>query len=319
MKLSTQIKILSTASGVFLISTAYAYIQNKSLQREINASSQQCELRANQLLKEPAQTTANQVVTQATPPPAKKPSKTDTASRKAPAQAENAIPEHLKDQPALPSFSESVQDIVKRKYRFLLSTLNLSEQELQQLLELLIQREQLALNLIDAQEFGEELGLSATDIADITYEIEQVDQAISDLLDEQQQERYALLKESDHEQKEFSHFTRGITSLFPLEPAQQEHVLLAKLKRKQQFEAQLEAMGFDMDFPLSQQQKEQQVALLEQYAKQYMEEFLGDVKPHMDHSSYPFDQYTLLENYTKTEFEQLMENLNKKIEARGQY
>jgi len=74
-----------------------------------------------------------------------------------------------------------------------------------------------------------------------------------------------------------------------------------------------------MDYPLNQDQREQMLNKIDQHADLYMEEFLKAVKPHVDHSNFPMDQYTLLENYTKTEFQQLKEQLKEQVNERGSY
>ena len=317
MKTSNQVKFSLVAAAVMTASATYAYIQNQSLSEQLSGINEQCELKAAALIQqENPKTTLSintRIKTETAPAP---PSQKELKTKRPQAQE---VKEHLKDQPKLQKFTESLDDIIKRKYRFLLSGLELSPAELEQLMQLLKKREKLSLELTDAKEFGEDLGLSSSDIADIQYQIALVDEEIQQILEAEQAERYALLKDSDNEQKEFSQYTLGITSLFPLKPDQQEQILFSKLRFKQQFESALQDAGFNMDYPLNAEQQAELISTLQQHADSYMKGFLEEVKPHVDHSNFPMDQYTLLENYTKTEFEQMLAKLKSQVEARGSY
>ncbi|SMF11809.1 hypothetical protein SAMN02745866_00746 [Alteromonadaceae bacterium Bs31] len=314
MNSSIQLKILTACVGLLGISSVYLFLQGQSLSDQLAASSQQCDLRAAALLENNPRAPSQSITI------IKTKSATNTAK---PAKVAVEIPEapaEQLDKPKLQSFNESLEDIVNRKYRFLLSRLELSAADKEALLQLLIEREGVYLKLQDAQAYGDILGLSEADVADLQYQLDDIDGQIEDLLSsEDNQERYALLRDSDQEQHEFSQYTLGINSLFPLDSQQQEKVLMTRLKHKQAFEKELEEFGLDGDFPLSAEQHAELVADLREAADTYKNRFLDGVKPVLKHDSYPMDQYTLLENYTNTEFDELVTALQEKVEARGVY
>jgi len=223
------------------------------------------------------------------------------------------------DKPEIERYDESLGDIVARKYRFLFAKLDLSPGQLEQLKLLLEQREALALKIKDAKEFGDDSGIDKDSLWDIESELENVNTQIEELLDDETRQRFTALKDSDEEQKHFNQYTLGVNSLFPLDNVQQEAVLFTRLKHKQQFEEKLQSSGFDQDYPLSKEQSEKLLKDLEMAAMRYKHSFLQEIRRELDHSSYPMDQYTLLENYTNTEFKELLSAYREKIEQRGVY
>jgi hypothetical protein len=52
-------------------------------------------------------------------------------------------------------------------------------------------------------------------------------------------------------------------------------------------------------------------------AMRYKHGFLMEAHTLLDHDSFPMDQYTLLENYTNTEFTKMIDKLRAKIDRRG--
>ena len=219
--------------------------------------------------------------------------------------------------PVLEKFDESLEEIVRRKYRFLFAKLNLSAADMAYLRQLLLEREDLALKIQDAKEFGDESGVSQADIWELEIALEDVNTRIEDLLDDENNQRYAMLKDSDEEQKQFNQYTLGINGLFPLNNQQQESVLFTRLKHKQLFEETLKNSGLDQDYPLTKEQSDELYKKLEMAAMRYKHTFLQEIRGELDHDNFPMDQYTMLENYTNTEFQQLLDNLRKKIEERG--
>lgn len=318
MNNSTQIKLLLATGGLLLTSAVFALAQSHSLKQEISSSTQQCELKAAALSNQEHPTgTKIKVTTKLTKTIALQ-QKSNNLAQQATISGKNVENPALIDQPILQTFTESLGDIVERKYRFLLAKLDLNIEDQQELMQRLEEREQLALQLNDAKEFGEELDLSSSDIADLQYRIKELDSEIAQLLGEQE-DYYTLLKNSDNEQEEFGQYTLGVSGLAPLDTLQQEHVLFSKLRHKQDFERALQELGVNMDFPLNEEQRSALLSKVNEHAHLYMDGFLREVKPHVDHSNFPMDQYTLLENYTRTEFEQMTQKLKEQINARGNY
>lgn len=219
--------------------------------------------------------------------------------------------------PQLERYDESLEDIVRRKYRFLFARLDLSPAEMEELRLLLLEREQLALKIQDAKEFGDESGISKDDLWDLEYQLEDVDLRIEELLSGENLQRYAMLKDSDEEQKHFNQYTLGVNGLFPLNNKQQEAVLFTRLKHKQRFEESIKNSGINENFPLTKEQSEALLKDLEMAAMRYKHSFLQEIRGELDHDNFPMDQYTMLENYTNTEFQQLIDSLRAKVEDRG--
>lgn len=220
-------------------------------------------------------------------------------------------PEAFK-KPELERYNESMEELVARKYRFLL--VNLGEADRQALIQLLIERERIALSLRDIREYGEEAGAAGTE--ELEQRLAEIDQQIQDLLDSHAYQRYDLLKESDNEQHHFTQFTLGINGVFPLNNGQQEAVLFAKIRHQRILEASLRDSGLHADYPLTQQQRDNLYARVETAVDAYKRGFLQEIKQYLDASSFPFDQYTLVENYTNTEFQQMLDEMRQKIDAR---
>ncbi len=317
MSTSLQTKSLALVLVLLMLAAFYLFWQKQQLAEQLASNSAQCDLRAAQILNaKPADIKRSVAII-----------KTQAAKAPGGVKKKNvALKAELNktgepDKPKLQRFDESLEQIVSRKYRFLLSRLDLSEAEKQELVRLLMQREELYLKLQDAENYAEVLGLSEADAEDLRYQLQDVDAQIEVLLgSEQNLERYTLLKESDKEQHEFSQYTLGINSLFPLDGEQQEKVLFTRLKHKQAFDQALaQAEGFDGDYPLSQDQFNQIMITLNKAAQHYKQGFLGDVKPALKHDNHPMDQYTLLENYTNTEFQEMVAALEKKLVERGIY
>lgn len=309
-------KILYALVGLLTLTTAALFWQHRALSGEFAANRQLCEQRVAEMFANfEAGDANNKSVSAATV--AYTPATTPVQTK--PAKVQETAATQNDDKPKLQRFDESLEEIVKRKYRFLLARLNLSAAEMDELIQLLIEREHIALQIRDAERYGDEVGLDQTDIADLKYELEDIDERIQLILanSEENSERYALLKDSDSEQHEFSQYTLGITGLFPLSGNQQETVLLARLKHKQKFESEIAATGYNMDYPLTPTQQGEIIAKLEKAAYRYKEAYLRDVRPHLEHENFPMDQYTLLENYTKTEFETLVASLREQVENRG--
>ena len=314
----TQTKFLLTLTGLLTIVGYYQLNQYNALASQLETMPQQCEARATELLNNRATPAAAQTITLHSP------AKSVPTQKNAPKTSSNTVKSTAektsREQPKLQRFDESLEEIARRKYRFLLAKLELSPAEKQHLLQLLIQREGVALALRDAELFADELNLDPNKVSDLKWELNILDEQIADILDDSDNgERYALLKDSENEQQEFNQYTLGVTGLFPLEQPQQEAVLMSKLKHKQTFETALTEAGFNLEYPLSEAQQQSLLENLEQAAYRYKESFLDDVRPHLDHSNFPMDQYTMLENYTKTEFSQLVNNLREKVESRGVY
>jgi hypothetical protein len=218
---------------------------------------------------------------------------------------------------ALGEFSESIEEIVAKKYYFLLKYLDLDSTDLKQLKMLLEKREKIALKIRDGREHFPESGITHEDILELEKMLADIDIDIELLLDSKNLDRYSLLKNSDIEQTQFNQYTLGINGLFPLDDEQQESVLFARLKHKEIFDEMISALNIDTDYPLSKEQRDSLIKKVEKAAMRYKHGFLMEAHTLLDHDSFPMDQYTLLENYTNTEFKEILNDLRAKIEQRS--
>lgn len=305
--------LLIIAATVTATVTASLYFQQMSLTGRLADAGQQCTIRTAQLVEQ-FETQLDEIQFKIA-----RFQKTVVASPMFSHDAEWHEASDLErvELPSLERFDETVEEIVNRKYRFLFANLDLDAATREALYELMRKREQLALKLRDAREYGDEIRMEPGDISQLEYELEQVDNAIQDLLDHDNSQRYALLKDSDNEQEHFNQYTRGVNGLFPLNHEQQELLLFSKLRHKQAFEQTIAASGLDQDYPLTEAQRNELLSKLEMAAQRYKHAFLQEIRTDLDHDNYPMDQYTLLENYTNTEFQELLVELRNKIDERG--
>jgi hypothetical protein len=217
----------------------------------------------------------------------------------------------------LGDYNESIQEIVAKKYAFLLKYVNIESEAYEKLNSLLLERERIALSLNDGKEYSDEIGVTKEEIREMERLLEEIDAQIEQLLDSENSDRYVMLKNSDVEQKQFNQYSLGVKGLFPLNDTQQELVIFARLKHKAVFENTIKTAGVYMDHPLTKEQSDNLLMKIERAAMRYKHGFLMEVRNVLDHDGFPMDQYTMLENYTNTEFKVIIENLRTTIAARG--
>jgi hypothetical protein len=213
--------------------------------------------------------------------------------------------------------NESIKEIVAKKYHFLLKHLNLDSDILKQLKALLEKREEIALKIKDGKAFFPDSGVTQEAIWVMEKQLADIDIQIELLLESENQERYTLLKDSDIEQKQLNQYSLGVNGLFPLDDEQQETVLFVRLRHKSIFDEAIKTLDIETDYPLTMEQKHSLIKEVKMAAMRYKHGFLMEAHTVLDHDSFPMDQYTLLENHTNTEFEEIINNLQAKINARG--
>lgn len=308
--------VLATAATVAITVTAFLSLQQATLKRQLAEAGRQCTDRTAHLVEHfEAQldeiqfsVVRFQKADVAARPTSVQPAEIDEDTNIVIVRAELPTPER---------FDETLEDIVNRKYRFLFASLALDAATRDALYQLMLEREQVALKIRDAREYGDEIGMETGDIPQLEYDLEQIDNRVQDLLDQDNSQRYALLKDSDNEQEHFNQYTRGVNGLFPLDREQQESLLFSKLRHKQAFEETIASSGLDQDYPLTHAQRNELLSKLEMAAQRYKHAFLQEIRTDLDHDNYPMDQYTLLENYTNTEFQELIAELREKVDERG--
>lgn len=233
----------------------------------------------------------------------------------------NTLTEHLntnnKFRETLGEYSETIDEIITKKYYFLLKYLNLDSEDFHQLRTLLEKREKLALKIRDGKEYFPESGITQEDIWKMEEQLADIDIQIEQLLDSENLDRYVLLKNSDIEQKQFNQYSLGVSGLFPLDVEQQESVLFARLRHKAIFDNTISTLDIEADYPLTKEQRDSLLKQIEMAAMRYKHGFLMEAHTLLDHDSFPMDQYTLLENYTNTEFTKMIDKLRAKIDRRG--
>jgi hypothetical protein len=219
--------------------------------------------------------------------------------------------------PVLEGFNESLEEIVARKYYFLLKYLDVESGLLEELKALLREREETVLKIRDGQEYAEETGITKEDIWELKSLLEDIDYQIEQILGQEYAQRYTMLKDSDEEQKQINQYTLGVNGIFPLDGKQQETVLFTRLKHKQSFEKKLSTLNLEMDYPLTIEQRDVLKEDIEKAAMRYKHGFLMEIHNELNHDNFPMDQYTLLENHINTEFQGIIEELYVRIDERG--
>lgn len=298
--------IILIVIGVSLgINLVYLFNRNAGLQEGLADAGKQCEQRLAQLERDYQAELAEwqQYLLAQT----NKAANNDTAM----AVETNHQPDDPK--PTLERYDETLEEIVARKYRFLFA--HVDEAVREELRQLLLERERVTVQIRDAREYEEIARI--TNIEMLELELADIDARIEELLSQENRSRYSLLKDSDSEQHHFTQYTLGINSLFPLTADQQEAVLFSRLRHKKVYEETLRNSGINADYPLTEAQREKLYSTVEKALQQYKSSFLQEIRQHLDHSNYPFDQYTLLENYTNTEFQEMQEELQEKINKRS--
>lgn len=217
--------------------------------------------------------------------------------------------------PKLASYDETLEELVLRKYRFLFSNLNLSEADKLKLQQLLMERERINLIILDARQYDEVA--AEVDIQALELQLAEIDDQIRALLDQDNIERFNMLRDSEEEQRDFTQYTLGINGIFPLTQEQQEKVLFAKLKYKKQFQQKLRSAGLYDDYLLSEEQRQKLLDDVKKAVDEYKSQFLIDVQQFLDNNNAYFDQYTLLENYETTEFNNMIKEFEKIIDKRA--
>jgi hypothetical protein len=217
----------------------------------------------------------------------------------------------------LGDYNESIEEIVTKKYYFLLKYLNLDNEDLHQLIALLEMREKMALKIVDGKEFFPESGVTQDELWEMEEQLAEIDIQIEQLLESESRGRYQLLKNSDIEQKQLNQYSLGVNGLFPLDDEQQESVLFARLRHKAIFEETIQTLDIETDYPLTKEQRDNLINEVKMAAMRYKHGFLMEAHSLLDSDSFPMDQYTLLENYTNTEFKDVIDSLLVKISARG--
>jgi hypothetical protein len=287
----------------------YLFHRHSVLQEELAAKRQQCQEQmagVEQDFRQQLNELQQYLITGGKSGSAPMPTATKT-----PDNDDSDAPDAIKN-PEMKRYNESLKELVARKYRFLLAQLNEADKE--SLQQLLVEREGIALRLHDFREYGEAAG--GINPEELETQLAEIDSKIQELLSTQDYQRYDLLRDSDNEQEHFTQFTLGISGLFPMNNGQQESVLLAKARHERAFETQLKDLGLYADSPLTRQQKDQLFTSVQSAAAEYKRSFLQEIRQYLDTSNFPFDQYTLVENYTNTEFQEMVAAMQKKIEAR---
>jgi hypothetical protein len=301
--------ILVTPALLFGVTGIYLFHRHAGLQEELAAKRRQCQEQmasVEQDFRQQLDELQQYLITGG-----KSGSAPIPAAAKIPGNDDSNAPD-LINKPVPKRYNESMEELVARKYRFLLAHLNEADKETLQ--QLLMERERLALPLQDFREYGE-TG-AGVNPEELETQLAEIDGKIQELLSTHDYQRYDLLKDSDNEQEHFTQFTLGISDLFPMNNGQQESVLLAKVRHEKTFEARLNDAEFYADYPLTREQKDRLFTTVKSAAEDYKRSFLQEIKQYLDSSSFPFDQYTLVENYTNTEIERLIEEMQKKIETR---
>lgn len=296
--------ILASISVLLGINVAYWFYRHAVLKGELADVGEQCEQRLAQLEQDyQAELSEWQQYLLA---------QTNAAENNNTVAVKTEVPAD-DPKPLLERYDETLEEIVARKYRFLF--MYLDEAVKQELRQLLLERERIAIQIRDAREY-EEIG-RVTNIEMLELELAEIDARIEELLGQENRKRYVLLKDSDNEQHHFTQFTLGINSLFPLTNDQQEVVLFSRLRHKEVYEATLRNSGINADYPLTEEQSEQLYSAVEMALQQYKHGFLQEIRQHLDTGNFPFDQYTLVENYTNTEFQEMLDKLREKINQRS--
>ena len=202
---------------------------------------------------------------------------------------------------------------VDRKYRFLLSRIKLSEEDRQTLYTLLLERRRI--EVIKEQAHEKESVARVTNIAQLDLEMSGIDDQVRQLLDPESIERYDLLKDSLSEQQYLQQYQAGITDTSLLFDAKQEEaVLFARLRHKQDYEKALQNSALYSDYPLTDAQRLELYRVVEDALNKYKNGFLMDVFPVLDGGE---EQFLSLANYENEKFVEELERLKGMIDRRS--
>ena len=197
----------------------------------------------------------------------------------------------------------TARSVAERKYRYLLGDLDLSAEQREQILALLIERDALAPR-------------PSLDGDPVPPDPER-DHQLAVLEDELRAElpagtyaSYEMYRDSEVEQYQVDEYTGGLREYAPLDAAQERAVLDAKLRQKRQFSRIIEESGIERP-SLSLEEREHAMSLLEQGLKDYRESYLAEIAPVLNER-----QFNQLSSFEATEFQGELERLQRIVNTR---
>ena len=198
----------------------------------------------------------------------------------------------------------SFQDYVSGKYRFLFKGSGLSPEAIAALSKTLLERERIAVAINTPRQSSDPWAKEA--IPRQEAELEALDRKVGTMLPPGDLAAFDVLKDSDVEQFQLDDFAGGASNVAPVSEADKKAILYTKLVYRQRFRQVLADSRFMGDDLVA---AERQLAFAEvrRALEASRDSYLQEVRQYL----YNDEQFALLRNYERTEFNDELEKLRR--------
>lgn len=200
---------------------------------------------------------------------------------------------------ATTSASQSLDELVRWKYRYLLTDLDSNVFAQEQVKQLLLEYEQAAALTETAERRGEDAAM----LTELKAWLAEIDDVLRQSLDWAHYEQYENLKHSETEQRQLAKWFEGISNDAALDAYSERAILEAKLRHKNAYEAVLMNAGLHRK-TLSAEARQLALAAVANALKDYRDNFLIEARALLND-----EQYTLLRKHETTEFQRMLAEL----------
>lgn len=204
------------------------------------------------------------------------------------------------------SASQSLDELVRQKYRYLLADLDSNVFAQEQVRQLLLEYEQAAALIETAERRGED----AATLTELKAWLAEIDHVLRQSLDLANYEQYESLKQSDAQQRQLAKYSEAISNVAPLDAYSERAILEAKLRHKKACEAALMNAGLNRK-TLSAEERRYAHAAVAQAVGEYRDNFLLEARPLLND-----EQYALLSKYETTEIQGMLAELQTVINSK---
>jgi hypothetical protein len=198
----------------------------------------------------------------------------------------------------------SFQDYVSGKYRFLFKGSGLSAQASAALSAALLERERIAVAINTARQSSDPSMREA--IPRQQAELEVLDRKVGTLLGPGDLAAFEALKDSDVEQFQLEDFAGGASNVSPVSESDMKAILYTKLVYRQRFRQVLADSRF-MREDLNAAERKAAFAEISRALAASRDSYLQEVRQYL----YNDEQFALLRNYERTEFNDELEKLRR--------
>ena len=198
----------------------------------------------------------------------------------------------------------SFQDYVTGKYRFLFKGSGLSPEAIAALGKTLLERERIAVAINTTRQSSDPSAKEA--IPRQEAELESLDRKVGTLLPPGDLAAFDVLKDSDVEQFQLDDFAGGASIVAPVSEADKKAILYTKLVYRQRFRQVLADSRFMRD-DLGAAERQLAFADVRRALEASRDGYLQEVRQYL----YNDEQFALLRNYERTEFNDELEKLRR--------